>query len=164
MTDSVTKSPELPTKSGKFAILIWVFLALTGAGAGFAAISFGLLPFGGVSSGTSGHKQDEHAADFGDIAFVEIEPIMISLNSGAGSRQLRFRAQVEVDSSDKHAVEQIMPRIVDVLNGYLRALTLDDLRDPLALTRLRSQMLRRISIVTGDAMVRDLLIMEFVLN
>jgi len=32
------------------------------------------------------------------------------------------------------------------------------------LLRLRSQMLRRVQVVTGEGRVRDLLIMEFVLN
>ena len=61
-------------------------------------------------------------------------------------------------------VETVLPRVTDVLNSYLRALELDDLRDPLALTRLRAQMLRRIQVVVGKERVRDLLIMEFVLN
>ena len=57
-----------------------------------------------------------------------------------------------------------MPRIVDVMNGYLRALDAAELENPAALVRLRAQMLRRIQIVTGEGRVRDLLITEFVLN
>jgi len=39
-----------------------------------------------------------------------------------------------------------------------------DLEDPLALVRLRAQMLRRVQMVTGEGRVRDLLITEFVIN
>ncbi len=53
---------------------------------------------------------------------------------------------------------------MDILNGYLRAVDVRDLEDPSALIRLRAQMLRRIQIVTGEGRVKDLLIMEFVLN
>jgi len=58
----------------------------------------------------------------------------------------------------------LKPRIVDVLNGYLRAVTFAEMADPNALARLRGQMLRRIQVVTGEGRVKDLLIMEFVLN
>jgi flagellar FliL protein len=57
-----------------------------------------------------------------------------------------------------------MPRVIDVLNGYLRAVEPGDFDDPAILGRLRAQMLRRVQIVTGTERVRDLLIMEFVLN
>ncbi len=57
-----------------------------------------------------------------------------------------------------------MPRVIDVLNSYLRALETSDLADSTALVRLRAQMLRRVQIVTGGDRVHDLLIMEFVLN
>jgi flagellar FliL protein len=61
-------------------------------------------------------------------------------------------------------VEHLMPRVVDVLNSYLRALELGDLTDSAALMRLRAQMLRRLQVVTGEGRINDLLIMEFVLN
>ena len=61
-------------------------------------------------------------------------------------------------------VTLLIPRILDVLNGYLRAVEVSELGDPNALVRLRSQMLRRIQIVTGEGRVRDLLVTEFVLN
>ena len=57
-----------------------------------------------------------------------------------------------------------MPRVVDVLNSYLRALEIDDLRGNAALVRLRAQMLRRVQTVIGRDRVNDLLIMEFVMN
>ena len=54
--------------------------------------------------------------------------------------------------------------ILDVLNGYLRAVEMRELEDPSALVRLRAQMLRRVQIVTGEGRVRDLLVTEFVIN
>ena len=58
----------------------------------------------------------------------------------------------------------LLPRILDVLNGYLRAVETADLENPSALVKLRAQMLRRVQIVTGEGRVRDLLVTEFVLN
>ncbi|MEO1000855.1 MAG: flagellar basal body-associated FliL family protein, partial [Pseudomonadota bacterium] len=57
-----------------------------------------------------------------------------------------------------------LPRILDVLNTFLRALHPSDLEDPSALPQLRGHMLRRIQIVTGEGRVRDLLVTEFVIN
>ena len=50
----------------------------------------------------------------------------------------------------------IMPRVTDVLNGYLRAVEVRDLEDPTALSRLRAQMLRRVQMVSGEGRVLDL--------
>ena len=61
-------------------------------------------------------------------------------------------------------VTKLTPRVMDVLNSYLRAVAVSDLEDPSALVSLRAQMLRRIQLVTGEGRVRDLLIMEFVLS
>ena len=77
---------------------------------------------------------------------------------------MRFSAQLEVPPDRVIEVEGIKPRIVDVLNGYLRAVETADLEDPAALVRLRAQMLRRVQIVAGEGRVSDLLIMEFVMN
>ena len=66
--------------------------------------------------------------------------------------------------SYEQAVADIMPRIVDVLNGYLRAVATEDLERPTALVRLRAQMLRRIRLIADKREIRDLLVAEFVLN
>jgi flagellar FliL protein len=75
-----------------------------------------------------------------------------------------FTAQLEVEPAYSQEVTDLMPRIVDVLNGYLRAVKVAELEDPTALIRLRAQMLRRVQVVVGDGRVKDILIMEFVLN
>ena len=98
------------------------------------------------------------------VAFVDLPPVLISLESKRGTRHLRFHAQVEVETKYQADVEAIIPRIVNVMNSYLRALSLAELQDPLALPRLRAQLLRRLSIVSGEGRVRDLLVMEFILN
>jgi len=57
-----------------------------------------------------------------------------------------------------------MPWIQDVLNTYLRAVSETDLESPAMLDRLRAQMLHRVQVVSGEGLVRDFLISEFVLN
>lgn len=170
MSDSAKDVTGPPIKSGKMSMIIGIVLALTGAGGGFFAVQKGVVPMipsSGDHSEEHASVPDENAMEMPkttDIAFVEIDPIMISLTGSGQVQYLRFRAQLEVDEADESDVEKLLPRVVDVLNGYLRALEMRDLRDPMALTRLRGQMLRRVQIVVGKARVRDLLIMEFVLN
>ncbi|MGH1355022.1 MAG: flagellar basal body-associated FliL family protein [Thalassovita sp.] len=171
-TDTVETEEK---KASKLPMIIGLVLALVGGGGGYVAASMGLLPFiGAKEMAAEEHGQDEsHDADnplmsgnlsTSDTAFVPIDPLLISLGSNAKARHLRFRGQVETSAKYADEVQKLMPRIVDVLNSYLRAVEEKDLREPSALIRLRAQMLRRIQIVTGPGRVNDLLIMEFVLN
>ena len=149
---------EKPKKGGRLGLVLGIAGALALGGGGFFAIYSGLLPMGG------GH--DDHAAAEGvpGVAFVPMEPIMVSLPRGGATRMLRFTGQLEVAPEYQAEVASLMPRVLDVLNTYLRAVEVRDLEDPAALARLRAQMLRRLQVVTGEGRVNDLLVTEFVLN
>ncbi len=170
MTDATIEDELEPQKSSKTGLFLGLGLALAGAGGGYYATISGLIPLGESHASKADKKDpDSHGSAMAttaaqDIAFVDLPPIMISLTGGGDLRHLRFHAQLEVASSAASNVEKITPRIIDVLNGYLRALELSDLRDPKSLASLRGQMLRRVSLVAGEGNVRDLLVMEFVLN
>lgn len=155
-------------KRSKAPLMIGLVLALIGGGGGFYAAFNGLVPFLGAGDRAQGSAADAAEepprADFADVAFVPIEPLVISLAGEGKTRHLRFRAELEVQRANESEILRLMPRIVDVLNTYLRALSVSDLEDRTALLRLRAQMLRRVQIVTGRDGINDLLIMEFVLN
>jgi flagellar protein FliL len=89
---------------------------------------------------------------------------VISLGAASRNSHLRFTAQLEVQSGAVADVTLLLPRIMDVLNGYLRAIDVAEIEDPGALVKMRAQMLRRVQIVSGENRVRDLLVTEFVLN
>ncbi|WP_299140072.1 flagellar basal body-associated FliL family protein [uncultured Tateyamaria sp.] len=162
MTDAVAEAPQETPKSSKLPLILGLVAALLGGGGGFYATYSGML-FGDESAESA--EQTDTAPDaLPDVAFVAVDPMVVSLSPGAQSRHLRFRAQLEVPSQYASDVESILPRVVDVLNGYLRALETADIESPSALTRLRAQMLRRVQIVAGPGRINDLLIMEFVLN
>jgi flagellar protein FliL len=158
MADAEAAVEEPPKKKSKKPLLIGLVLALLLGGGGFYATFTGLL---------FGHKA-EHAAPgadaLPDIAFVPVEPVVVSLGGDAQGRHLRFTSQIEVEGPYAADVTLLLPRILDVLNGYLRAIEVAELEDPAALVRMRAQLLRRIQVVTGQGRVRDLLITEFVLN
>jgi flagellar FliL protein len=98
------------------------------------------------------------------MAFVALDPVTINLAPGAQARHLRFAAQLEVPPAHQAEVTRLAPRVLDVLNTYLRALEPHELEHPAALMRLRAQMLRRVLLVTGEGRVSDILITEFVMN
>jgi flagellar FliL protein len=148
---------EPPKKRSKKPLLIGLVLALALGGGGFYATFSGLILGGGESHA----KEDEGPGPLTGIAFVPLETIIVSLGPDSGSAHLRFTAQLEVAES---AASDVAPRILDVVNSYLRAIDTASIEDPHAMARLRAQMLRRIQIVTGEGRVRDLLITEFVLN
>lgn len=153
----------------RLPLVIGLVLALVGGGGGFYAVRAGLLPFGWADEPTAGMaeapgQQVEPIVDFGDLVYVPIEPLVISFADEGRSRHLRFRAELEVPGNAAREVTRIMPRVVDVLNTYLRALRVSDLEESAALPRLRAQMLRRVQAVVGAERVNDLLVMEFVLN
>lgn len=146
-------------KQGKLPLILGLVAAILIGAGGFYATYSGIL-FGPPDSEHSA----ESAEPLPDIAFVPIETLTINLPQDSASKHLRFTAQLEVSKAYVEEVTRLMPRILDVLNGYLRAVETADLENPAALVRLRAQMLRRIQIVTGENRVRDLLIAEFVVN
>jgi flagellar FliL protein len=161
MTD-VNVSEEEPEKRSKLPLILSMLACLIGVGGGFFASYSGLL-FAKESAPIEGSKNIE-LEDLTDIAFVEITPIIVTLRPGSSSKHLSFRSQLEVPTAYQADVEHLLPRIVDIMNGYLSALETEDFESPAIIVRLRSQLLRRIQVVAGVDRVNDLLIMEFVLN
>ena len=160
MADTTAEEAESPEEgSSKKGLIIGVVLALVGAGGGFFVTSSGML--GG------GEKSDSKPVEIkgpSDIAFVAIDPITVAVGNPADRRFLRFRAQLEVPTAYQAEVEGLLPRIVDVLNTYLRSVTMADVEHPAALLTLRAQLRRRLDLVVGGDRINDLLVMEFVVN
>lgn len=148
----------VPKRRSRMPLILGLILALAGGGGGFYVTWAGLL------FAEPGTDDSPHATPLPDIAFVPIDPLVISLGATSDSTHLRFTAQLEVAGGHIAEVTMLLPRILDVLNSYLRAVEVTELEDPSALVRLRAQMLRRIQMVTGEGRVRDLLVTEFVLN
>lgn len=164
-----------PAKSGKLGLILGLVGALALGGGGFYAVYSGILDPAALMSGgqeaAGGHGEaaGKGPATAGpgaltDVAFVKLDPIMVSLPPGSGAKLLRFSGQLEVAPEHVGEVTTLLPRVIDTLNTYLRAVDVADLAAPAMAVKIRAQMLRRVQIVTGEGRVRDLLISEFVLN
>ncbi|MGZ9812539.1 flagellar basal body-associated FliL family protein [Pseudoroseicyclus sp. H15] len=170
MTDATAVESEgadeaPPKKKSKLPLILGLVLALAGGGGGFFAVRAGLIGGSHDSEGEA-HVTGEEAdlPELGPTAFLPMDPIVVNLPPGSAHSHLRFSAQLEVTPGFEADVTSVMPRITDVLNTYLRAVELEDMAETTALTTLRAQMLRRVQVITGEGRVRDLLIMEFVLD
>ncbi|MCU0906169.1 MAG: flagellar basal body-associated FliL family protein [Rhodobacteraceae bacterium] len=168
MADAQTKAEDAPAKKkgGKLGLVLGLVLALVLGGGGFYAVHSGMIlaPAGEEEAAATEGPELPPPGPLPGVAFVPVDPLVVNLGAAGSGRHLRFRAQLEVKAEHTADVTLMLPRVTDVLNGYLRAVDVEDLADPLALQRLRAQMLRRVQVVTGEGRVRDLLIMEFVLS
>lgn len=99
-----------------------------------------------------------------DVAYINIEPLIISLGPEARSKYLKISISLETSKSHEEDLNALGPRIRDVLNSYLRAVDEGDLQRPAGMTRLRAQMLRRLQLVAPDDSISDILITDFVLT
>lgn len=152
---------EAAPKRSKKPLMIALLLAILLGGGGFYATYSGMV----LGASEHGAEQAESSPEaLPDLAFVPIAPLVISLGDAASARYLRFTSQLEVNGPFVPDVTLLMPRIVDVINGYLRAVDPASLDEPSMMVKIRAQLLRRVQMVTGEGRVRDLLITEFVLN
>ncbi|MEM9705438.1 MAG: flagellar basal body-associated FliL family protein [Pseudomonadota bacterium] len=117
----------------------------------------------------SDHPEKEEAPVIERIAdeppaFVSLEPLVVSLGPQANSKYLKISISVETTEEHAEAITKLSPRFRDVLNTFLRAVDERDLADPTAMTRLRSQILRRVQLVANGETVNDILITDFILT
>lgn len=147
--------PDLPKTRGKRKIVLPLVLFFLAGAVGFAFTFLGLSP----SSFFAAKATAKESA-----AFIELDPMTISITGNTDNRHLRIRAALEVDPAHVETVEKLRPRVMDVMNTYLHSVDLADVENPTALISLRSQIRRRIDLVVGGDMVTDLLVQEFVLN
>ena len=188
MTDAAVAGDETgaeaPTKKGKGGLVLLLAGVLALGGGGFFATWSGMAdPILGATAGdphgdahggehasvdaahgSSHGASDEHDGAVTGPAYVELDPLMVSVGGSGSIRQLRFRAYLQVAGGQDAAVAGLQPRILDIFATYLRAVPIDRLEDPTALLRLRAQLLRRVQLLAGPDTVEDLLIIDFVVT
>lgn len=172
MADTTTEDTTPPPKRSKLPLVIGLVLLVVFAGGGFFAVSQGLVPGLGPKAPEQAGADPSGPADrdatpesaVPEVAFIPLEPLIVSLQGADPPRLLRFGATLEVPLQDESDVTRLMPRITDALNSFLQAIDLQMVTDRDALLRLRVQMLHRVQLVVGQDRVRDVLIAEFVVN
>lgn len=160
MSDAATETTGARGKArrgGFTAIALSVALAGAGACAGYFVSVSGLFPEFGVT-------QTRNDASAPRTAFVPVDPLIVTIARPGGTAQLRLQLDLEVAAGSEAEVAALMPRLLDAINTYLRALDTIDITETTTLVRLRSQLLRRMMLIAGEDVVKDVLIQEFVVN
>ena len=161
MSTTAIPPADAPDSAQKKSVLRPVLLGFLAAvilgGGAFYAVFTGLIL---SEQQTLSHNQPTTA----ETVFVALDTITVSPPPERGARFIRLAVQIEASVASEAEVRRLTPRFIDMINTYLHAVDLDDLRQPAALIRLRSQLLRRTQLIAGEGHVSDVLITEFIID
>lgn len=98
--------------------------------------------------------------------FMEIPDLIVNLNaSGRKSAFLKIKISLEIETAEDMAeITQVMPRIIDNFQVYLRELRVSDLQGSAGLYRLREELLRRVNLAVRPVRVKDILFNEMLVQ
>lgn len=141
-SDSAELTPAAPGRSKRLIILIGgAVVLLAGIGGG----AFFYLKSGDKAATIEAHQVQRAAS------YIELRDIIVSLAPSAGRsqdqpRMLKLKLVIEVSNARiVPEIQQLQPRIEDILQIYLRELRVSDLEGSAALYRLKEELLRRVN-------------------
>ena len=155
-------SKKLPIK--KILIIVLPVLLLIGAGAGlyFTGAVDALLGGGGDHAATA----PDRPKTIQPAVFHDLPEMLVNLQSqGRKQAFLKIRVALELDSDlDKPRIDQVMPRIVDAFQVYLRELRVEDLQGAAGMHLLREELLTRVNAAAKPTKVNDVLFREMLVQ
>jgi flagellar protein FliL len=98
--------------------------------------------------------------------FYDLPPMLVNLSTG-GKRPSFLKVSISLQLAkpeDTAAVEQVLPRIVDNFQVYLRELKPEDLKGSAGVYRLRQELLTRISAAAYPLKAKDVLFREILVQ
>ncbi len=163
-------------KGGSKKLILMVAIPLVliiglAAGAVFTGLADPILAMVGIG----GHKEEPAAAPgappggpqaVAQSVFYDLPDMLVNLNS-PGRRQsyLKIRVSLELSNPlDQPRIEQMMPRIVDNFQVYLRELRVEDLQGAAGVYRLREELLSRVNTAVKPVKVNDVLFKEMLVQ
>lgn len=98
--------------------------------------------------------------------FLDLEDMLVNLNTeGRQPRFLKMSISLELErESDLNRVQQLMPRVRDEFQTYLRELRVEDLQGSAGVYRLRTELLSRVSQAAFPARVTNVLFREILIQ
>lgn len=165
MSATTADGPKEKTKGSKRKlVLIAVLIVLVAAGAG--GWFSGLIP--NLLHGRS-HEADtgpEAAAIVAPPVFLDLPDIIANLNAGGRRASfIKLKAKLELARKEDAAIVQnAMPRVLDLFQGYLREMRPEELRGTAGTYRLREELVARTNIAAAPARVLDVLFVELLVQ
>lgn len=168
-------SEDLPSSGSgnspikKILLIVLPILLLLGAGAGlfFSGALDGLLGKG------DNKPEAQHEAPKGDgpravgpAVFYNLPEMLVNLQSqGRKQAFLKILVALELESPlDEPKVVQVLPRIVDSFQVYLRELRVEDLQGAAGMHLLREELLTRVQAAVKPVKVNDVLFREMLVQ
>jgi flagellar FliL protein len=113
-----------------------------------------------------GHGADRGAAPPSAVTYLDMPEIMSNLNApGKRGAFIRLRSKLELARpEDMAAVQQAMPRLLDLFQTYLREMRPEELRGSVGTHRLREELIARANIAAAPARVNDVLFTEILVQ
>lgn len=142
-------------------IILPILLLLGGAaGAYFAGLLDPLL-------GAKETQVEEEVAPVDSRAvFFDLPQMLVNLNSGGRKNNyLKISISLELTRDDDRVeLTNLLPRVVDNFQVYLRELRVEDLRGSAGVQRLREELLMRVNAAVHPIEVRDVLFKEMLVQ
>ncbi len=114
-----------------------------------------------VPTGTAGQPGGVQPA-----VFMDLPPMKVNLNT-TGPKQVFLMISVSLElanAADMQKVEQMMPRVRDIFNVYLRELRPEELKGSAGSYRLREELITRINHVLQPIRINDVLFKEMLVQ
>ena len=153
--------------SGKRLILLIVLPIVLLGGIGAAAFLTGLAdPLLGGEPADGEVGEEKEVVEHGPPVYFDLPQMLVNLNStGRKSNFLKIVVSLELPSNDEiDRLEEVMPRVIDNFQVYLRELRVEDLRGSAGLYRLREELLLRVNTAIQPAHVNDVLFKEMLVQ
>ena len=98
-------------------------------------------------------------------SYVDLPEMAVTLPNNGHPRQMRIHITVELahDAPSGASADVLSPRVYDALLTYLRTLRDGEVDSGLGLDRLRGDLYRRLDLVLGPGVLRDVLITSLIL-
>lgn len=143
-------------------IILPILLLLAGAaGAYFAGLLDPLL-----GKHEASVVEEEAAPVETRAVFFDLPQMLVNLNTGGRKNNyLKITISLELATEqDRAELTNLLPRVVDNFQVYLRELRVEDLRGSAGVQRLREELLMRVSAAVHPIEVRDVLFKEMLVQ
>lgn len=132
---------------------------------GGAVVVLGLLGGGAyMFMGSSGEGTEVVESD--PPVFFELPEMTVNLSS-VDQRPQFLRVQIALEMKDddtKEAVEQVLPRVLDAFQIYLRELRSTDLEGSAGIYRLKEELVRRVNLAIHPAEIDNVVFKEIIVQ
>lgn len=161
-------APKEAKKGGKKKLIIIVLggLIALGAGGWFSGIIPGLLHGKDKEHESAASGEGHESAVANAPIFIDVPEMLANLNSGGRrAAYIKLKAKLELSrKEDLVTVQNAMPRVIDLFQGYLREMRPEELRGTAGTYRLREELIARTNIAAAPAKVLDVLLVELLVQ